>query len=97
VICAARYNDFMARGWESKSVEDQIGAAEAAREARAKPHLSPEQRELKEREQSLLLSRAQILGRLKTTTNQRYRDQLQIALDHLDAELKGMSGTDSGL
>lgn len=87
----------MARGWESKSVEDQIGAAEAAREARAKPHLSEKQKQRKEREQSLLLSRAQILARLKAATNQRYRDQLQAALDHLDAELEGMRGTDFSL
>ena len=87
-FCAARYTGFMARGWESKSVEDQIGAAEAEREARSKPRLSAKQREKKEREQSLLMSRAQIVTRLKAATNQRYRDQLQTALDHLDSELK---------
>jgi hypothetical protein len=39
----------MARGWESKSVEDQVAAAEAAKEAQAKPHLSAAEREALER------------------------------------------------
>ena len=81
----------MARGWESKSVEDQIGAAQAAlaeRDARAKTRLSPQQREQKERRHSLLLSRSQILSRLKVTTNPRYRAQLELALEHLEAQLQ---------
>ena len=77
----------MARGWESKSVEDQIDSAKAERETQAKPHVSAEQREHNERKASLLLSRAQVLRRLKAVTNERYRAQLQSALDHLDAQL----------
>lgn len=78
----------MARGWESKSVEDQMGAAEAERDARAKPYLSPLQREQNERRQSLLLSRSQILSRLKATRNARYSAQLESALKHIDAQLR---------
>jgi len=81
----------MARGWESKSVEDQMSAAEAAkaeREARAKPQASPHEREQNERRQSLLLSRSQILSRLKVTQNARYRAQLELALEHLEAQLR---------
>jgi hypothetical protein len=78
----------MARGWESKSVEDQIDSAKAEREARAKPYMSPEQRAKNERKASLLLSRAQILRRLETATNSRYRAQLENALAHLDAQLE---------
>jgi hypothetical protein len=78
----------MARGWESKSVEDQIGAAEAARELRTKPQLSVEQREREDRKRSLLLSRAQILNRLNASTNARYRAQLQSTLEHLDMQLR---------
>ena len=77
----------MARGWESKSVEDQIDAAKADRDAQIKPRLTQEQREQRELKQSLLLSRAQTLRRLHTATNDRYRAQLQSALDHLDAQL----------
>lgn len=78
----------MARGWESKSVEDQIGAAEAEREFRSKPHLSDQQRQQEDRKKSLLLSRSQILSRLVAATNPRYRTQLQLSLDHVEAQLK---------
>jgi hypothetical protein len=81
----------MARGWESKSVEDQMGAAQAERaekEGRAEPHLTPQQREQKERRESLLLSRSQILSRLKVAPNPRYRAQLELALEHLEAQLR---------
>jgi len=77
----------MARGWESKSVEDQIDAAKADRDAQIKPRLTPQQREQSELKQSLGLSRAQTLRRLNAATNDRYRAQLQSALDHLDAQL----------
>ena len=77
----------MARGWESKSVEDQIDAAKADRDAQIKPRLTEEQREQSELKQSLRLSRAQTLRRLKAATNDRYRAQLLSALDHLDAQL----------
>ena len=78
----------MARGWESKSVEDQIGAAEAERELRNRHQLSNEEREQSERHQSLLLSRSLILSRMKAARNPRHRAQLQVALDQLDAQLR---------
>jgi hypothetical protein len=84
----------MARGWESKSVEDQIGAAEAERDAQAERQTSPQQRKEQERRQSLLLSRAQILGRLKLARNERYRAQLESALKHVESQLKGESTSD---
>lgn len=85
----------MARGWESKSVEEQIGAAEAERDAQAERQTSPLQREQGERRQSLLLSRAQILGRLKLAKNDRYRAQLEAALKHVETQLKeGESSSD---
>lgn len=77
----------MARGWESKSVEDQIGAAEAAKSERAQRHISAPERERETRRQSLLLSRAQVVSRLKVATNTRYRAQLERALIDLDEQL----------
>jgi hypothetical protein len=78
----------MARGWESKSVEDQMGDAQAEREAQVQRQVSPQERERNERRQSLLLSRSQILSRLKVATNPRYRAQLELALKHLEAQLR---------
>ena len=77
----------MARGWESKSVEDQIDSAKADRDAQIVPRLTQQQREQRELRQSLRLSRAQILSRLEATTNARYRAQLKSTLDHLDTQL----------
>lgn len=78
----------MARGWESKSVEDQIGDAEAAKDARVKRKVSELKRERQGQRESLLLSRAQIVGRLKSATNERYRTQLEKSLQHLDDQLE---------
>ena len=78
----------MARGWESKSVEDQIGDAQARKDERSKPFLSPAEREQQTRKQSLLLSRSQILSRLKVAGNARYRAQLKAALKHVEMQLK---------
>lgn len=78
----------MARGWESKSVEDQVAAAEAAKEARAKPRLSAQEREALERRRSVLLSRAQVRARLASATNENYRKQLEQALSDLDQKLE---------
>jgi hypothetical protein len=83
----------MARGWESKSVEDQIGDAQAEKDAQAKRQTSPRQREQQGQRESLLLSRAQILGRLKSTTNTRYRTQLEAALKHVEQQLKEAEST----
>ena len=81
----------MARGWESKSVEDQIGAAEAERELRNRHQVSTEDREQSERHQSLLLSRALTLSRIKAAQNPRHRAQLKVALDQLDEQLRELS------
>jgi hypothetical protein len=78
----------MARGWESKSVEDQKSEAEANRDAQIKPHFSAVEREQRARRESLLLSRTQIINRLNATQNARYRAQLESALKHLDDELR---------
>ena len=80
----------MARGWESKSVEDQVAEAEAAKEARSKPRLTEEQQAKATERQSLLLSKAQITNRLKLATNPRYRTQLASALQDLDKRLREM-------
>src|SRR5438132_11972992 len=83
----------MARGWESKSVEDQKSAAEADRDAQIKPRMSADERAKQERKQSLLLSRAQILHRLKVAKNARYRTQLELALKHLETQLEAYEST----
>ena len=75
----------MARGWESKSVEEQ--QAEAAVPVNTKPRLTPAQIAVQRRRQGLLLSRQHVLRQLEVARSPRHREQLQTALDDLDAQL----------
>jgi hypothetical protein len=77
----------MARGWESKSVESQMEAAEsrASGVARAK---TEEQIRLERERESLELSRRRVLHDIESATHPRYRQQLEAALAHLDQRLK---------
>ena len=77
----------MARGWESKSVEDQIEAAESRRAAHLGKQLSAvEDARTREREQ-LQLSRTRVLHDIEHANNPRYQDILRGALKHLDDKL----------
>jgi hypothetical protein len=78
----------MARGWESKSVEDQMGAAEEEKAARRRPKVSAEERERQSRRGGLELSRAKILKDLEGASDPRYRALLERTLAHLDAEIE---------
>ena len=76
----------MARGWESKSVEDQMAAAEERKSA-AKGAQTPEQLERESRRQGLLLSRAKIVTDMENARDDKHRAGLQLALDFIDARL----------
>ena len=77
----------MARGWESKSVEDQIEAAESRRAANLGKQLSAvENARARERDQ-LQLSRTRVLHDIEHAINPRYQEILRGALKHLDDKL----------
>ena len=78
----------MARGWDSKAIEDQIAEAEAAKAIREKPAVSREERESVARLRSLELSRVNVHNRPEAARDERYRVQLRAALDHLDNEIR---------
>jgi hypothetical protein len=80
----------MARGWESKSVEDQIEAAEARSAAAAARPIKAKLAEQTRRRESLLLSRTRVARELESSQNPRYREQKQKALDDLDAQLAAL-------
>jgi hypothetical protein len=76
----------VARGWESKSVEEQqVEAASASNPE--KPRLTPDQIASQRQKQGLLLSRKRVLQQLEAAQNPRHRELLQNALAHLDARL----------
>lgn len=93
--CLLTYNQPMARGWESKAIEEQLGAMEAEKEARAKPKLTTEELERRARKEGLQLSRARIVRDLEATHIERYRALLERTLAHLDAELAKFESADS--
>lgn len=82
----------MARGWESKSVADQMEAAEERQRRRQQPDdLSPEERSRLERLESLRLSRARTLNQLEHATRRAHREMLQQTLSALEAEIESLS------
>jgi vacuolar-type H+-ATPase subunit E/Vma4 len=78
----------MARGWESKSVEDQKEAAESARATGVKRKLTPEEMERQATRDGLLLSRTRTLNALQGACDARYRALLETTLAHVDEQLK---------
>lgn len=78
----------MARGWESKSVESQMDAAEARRTARKQIQLNEEELRLQRERESIELSKVRILRELETAKHPRHREQLAAALAHLEHQLE---------
>lgn len=87
LLAPTGYNQFVARGWESKAVEDQIGEAEANKEARRKQRLTPGEIERLKRKNALLLERARIVREMERAYMRRHLVILERGLAHIDAEL----------
>lgn len=77
----------MAKGWESKSVEDQIQENQTTDKESRKKQLTAQQMETHRRREVLLLSRARVEKELNSSQNARYKEQLTRALSDLDAQL----------
>jgi len=77
----------MARGWESKSVEQQQAEMAESRKP-ARPPLSPEEQQRERKSQGLLLSRKRLMQRLEAATNSRHRQMLAQAIAEVDRQLK---------
>ena len=75
----------MARGFESKSVEQQ--QEEAKREFKPQSQMTAEEIEGRRKRDGLLLSRKNIMERLTTATNPTHRQMLETALADLDRQL----------
>lgn len=69
----------MARGWESKAVEDQ----QAEAERRSELDRSPREASATDRRRTLELARAQLSEQLKLARTDAQRGALQAALDDL--------------
>lgn len=73
----------MARGWESKSVEEQQSAATT--EVALKQRLTPEEAVLQQAREAIDLSRRRVVQQLQSVQNPRHRQMLEGALSELDA------------
>jgi hypothetical protein len=79
------YNRLMARGWESKSVEEQQSAANT--QVESKQRLTSQQAAQKQAREAIELSRRRVLQQLQAVQNPRHRQMLEIALAELDERL----------
>ena len=75
----------MARGFESKSVEEQ--QAEAKRDSNPGQQLTPEQAERKRKRDGLILSRKNVKQRLESASSPAHRQMLDGALADLDRQI----------
>jgi len=80
----------MARGWESKAIADQIEEEESRQQA-SKVESTPEQRVLKERLDSLKLSRSRLLQQLERATHPAHRNVLLNGLKAVEKEIEQVS------
>jgi predicted component of type VI protein secretion system len=80
----------MARGWESKSVEQQQEEmAERRKSARAliSPSPSPKEQQRNRKREGLLLSRGRLRQQLQAASHPRHRQMLEQAIAELDRQL----------
>ena len=77
----------MARGWESKAVEEQIDSAEGERAQRTATRATPEQIARERELDSVRLSRTRVLHDLDMATHPRHRESLEAALRFLEDKI----------
>ena len=78
-----------ARGWESKSVEQQQAEmSEQGRTVRAP--ISPDEQQRNRRRESLLLSQKRLTQQLQAAGNPRHRQMLEQAIAELDRQLSSL-------
>jgi TATA-binding protein-associated factor Taf7 len=78
----------MARGWESKSVADQIEEGKSRQTTAANAETSPEERLLKDRLAALQLSKSRLLQQLERATRPNHRNVLLNGLKAVEKELE---------
>lgn len=81
----------MARGWESKAVADQIEEGESRALETTAPAATPEQRMLKERLDSLKLSRSRLLQQLEHARHPAHRDVLLNGLKAIEKQIEELT------
>jgi hypothetical protein len=82
----------MAKGWESKSVEEQQSlASQTPLTEEDRSRLSKENAEKSRTLQALKLSRTRVVQQMELCANERYRSMLEKELSYLDGEISKLS------
>jgi hypothetical protein len=76
----------MARGWESKSVEQQQEVMLERREAVGAP-IPPDEQQRNRKREGLLLSRSRLTQQLQAASSPRHREMLSQAIAEVDRQL----------
>ncbi len=76
----------MARGWESKSVEQQQEEMAEQRKP-AREQISPDEQQRTRKREGLLLSRGRLTQQLQAASHPRHRQMLERAIAELDRQL----------
>lgn len=79
----------MARGWESKSVEQQQEERSAQNQT-VRPPISLEDQQRNRKREGLLLSRGRLLQQLQAASNSRHREMLERSIAELDSQLSSL-------
>ena len=81
----------MARGWESKDVEEQVATkvevGESKKAAGGRGAKTPEQQARDQEVNQLQLSRTRIMNDLANATHPNHKKTLEAALQHLDKKI----------
>jgi hypothetical protein len=80
----------MARGWESKSVEEQQSTALSTRKS-ARRQRTPEQVQRLTDRANLELARSKVVTEMKSSQNPRYQELLKAELQALEQRLAALS------
>lgn len=83
----------MARGWESKSVENQMEEAQRSQGDVERQIQAPEERERIRRIESLKLERSRLTEQLKRARSQTHQRMIQQSLNAIEAEIAALSAT----
>lgn len=83
----------MARGWESKSIEDQIEEARRSQGDAEGPVRSSEEREQERKIESLKLERSRLTEQLNRASSEAYQRMIRQSLKAIDEEITALSAS----
>jgi len=83
----------MARGWESKSVEDQMEEARRSQDEREWRVRTPEEKERQRKIEGLKLERSRLAEQLERARSEAHQRMLRQSLKAIEEEIAALSAT----